>query len=560
MYDRMRADFDALVTFMRVHAPGASHEGALSRGDYARAQFDSFIVNLDGGHFGSLIENVHLAGLPALHEAALAVTGAQADAWPDDKVRAVERLADGMTSCAAGVTTNLSYVARDMTHAGAGMRGKIWQVKDQAVEAMLVSQVNEWFEDHLKFQQDMIRISDLGAADRRRQYAGSEIHHVNAFWDAIADPLGLVKKNDPLHVPMPTVDKEVSAEEIKQWQDRIAARLQPSLIALTIADEILAGYRADVQAAGIGLEGARVAASALADVARNASERLGLPTDDTFNLYRLVSFDEASYHVWDDSSVLALEILSRMDKLGLIVGQAVDHGHWMDPHGNQVYALLVYQDLAWKVEVPAGTGLSSLSWTDADGWEVHALDWRDLHNWSRSQSGGAAIPPQGALRHVIGKTVPVFCRHGFPAEWFTEQDSHRKLRDRLGLGLAEYAAHLEAWCPAQLNILIEECEKKRICLPELFDSYDEQTGKKVLPPVRLVLNCMDRTYYMDSKAVLMHWPSHPVIDSWLRTALRTEGSWVNKLEYGAFKAARRWYRLTHPTAPTEWPSRAGGSA
>lgn len=543
---QMRADVGALAAFIDTHEP--------ARGDYVRQQFSTFLDNLDAGAFSDWGELLYCHGLPALHEATRIVSGDHRVDPMQDKVGAVMRLADGMTVCAPGVMTHLTGAARELALGAGGLREMLWKAKEQAVMQMLQHHVSDWYQDRVRQLRDELALYEPGAeAALQRFYANNEIHFVSALWDEMAERLGLPRKNDPLHVAMP-FDRGIREEAKSLWLDAIRERLKPSAIAMSVAEEVLRAYGQDVQQAGLPLEGLLHAdrTDALADEGRATSERLGLPPSESLNLYNLVAFEGAGYRVRQDASLLAVEILAHMDKLGLISGQPEIEGHWTEQAGGADYTLFVYEALAWKVEgvVDGGQGLD---WTNVDRWTAHPLSLQDLRGWSAAaaQAGKCAIVPQGALLHVIAKTPPEECMRDIPASWVTDQASHQALRDRLGLGLAAYGAYVEHRWPAQLTLLIKECQWYRVTLPTVYESYEQQQGVKTLPPLRLVLDCQDRTYADPCREVLKHWPPHEKIDERLKSCL---GSTT---EFWAFQAARKLYLFTHRrSVPQEWPKAA----
>ncbi|MFC4275039.1 hypothetical protein [Achromobacter aloeverae] len=541
---RICADFDALGAFMDTHAA--------TRADHVRKQFNTFLKNLDSTFFDTLIEGIYGSGAQALHEAACIVEGDHVGIRPEDKIRAIERLADGITVCASGVVANLAAVARDLAHETGGLRGKIWRVKEQAVAEMLQQRTSRWFQKELNQLRDDLSLIPQVEDKLRQLYEGNEIHYVNRLWDEMADSLGLTPRNDPLRVAMP-INKEIPAALKVKWRSSILAALKPSVIALAMADETLAAYRGDVRKSGLDLEGERDGelAAFLADIARAAGERLGLPADDALNVYGLVAFQESRYRVRDDASVLAVELLARMETLGLISGRPVRRGTWSKAPGGPVFDLLVYEDLAWKVE--GGThGANDVEWADIARHDAHPLTLADLRDWSAAQAQrkqAAAIPPQGALRHVIDKTAPDRCAREIPVEWITDTDqaTHRRLRDRLGLELPAYAVYLQHRWPAQLDKLVGECEQQRVDLQELYGAYKRQPGRTVLPPLKLVLACMDLTYTDHCVGVLKHWPADAEID-------RRLGRRLNVFEFAHFKLTRLAYLASHKdSVPQAWP-------
>lgn len=543
---QMRADVGALTAFIDTHEP--------ARGDYVRQQFSTFLENLNAGAFSDWGELLYCHGLPALHEATRIVSGDDRAGQMQDKVGAVMRLADGVTVCAPGVMTHLTGAARELALGAGGLREKLWNAKEQAVMQMLQLHVSNWYQDRVRQLRDELALYQPGAeAALQRFYANNEIHFVSALWNEMADRLGLPRKNDPLHVAMP-FDRGIRDEAKSIWLDSIRKSLKPSAIAMTVAEQVLTAYGQDVQQAGLPLEGLLIAdwSEVLADEGRATSERLGLPASESLNLYNLVAFEGAGFRVRKDASLLAVEILARMDKLGLISGQPEIKGHWTEQAGGADYTLFVYEALAWKVEGVVN-GVQGLDWTNVDRWTAHPLSLQDLREWSAAaaRAGKPAIPPQGALLHVIAKTPPDECMRDIQASWVIDQASHQALRDRLGLGLAAYGAYIEHRWPAQLALLIKECQWYRVTLPTVYESYEQQQGVKTLPPLRLVLDCQDRTYADPCREVLKHWPPHEKIDERLKLCLGSS------TEFWAFQAARKLYLFTHRrSAPQEWPKAA----
>ncbi len=537
---QMRTDVAALVAFIGTHEP--------SRADHVSNQFNTFFENLDAGAFGDLVDTIYRHGLPALHEAALMVSGDSAAIGPDDKARAIMQLADGVTVCAPGVTANLAGAARDLALGAGGLREKVWKAKEQMVEQMLQGHLSGWYQRHIRHQRDQHRLLGDRESELQAFYRNNEIHFVSEIWDWMADRLGLPEKKDPLCVSMPFAGGQVPEDFKTDWLESIRDSLKPSVIAMTLAEEMLSMYQKDVQKAGMGLEGQLDPDTVrlLADVARATSERLGFPADQSLNLYSLVAIEDTGYRVRCDPAPLAVEILARMDKLGLIAGQPVDQGRWTEKPGGPVFTLFVYEELAWKVEGFVNP-LQRLEWRNVDRWEAQPVILKDLHDWSEAQKEAPAIPPEGALRHVIAKTLPDVCLHEIPNAWVTENATHQALRDQLGLGLAAYASHIEPRWPAQLNRLIKECKRDDVQLPALYESYMQAPGAKVLPPIRLVMDCYDRTCHAHRLQVLKHWPSHPVIDRWLRSRMKL-------VEWVAFTTKRFGYLGSHKWAPIEWPT------
>jgi len=557
----VRADVGALVAFIDAHEP--------ARGDWVRQQFDIFLENLDAGAFSRLDELLYRYGLPALHEATQLVSGdSTVNCTPmalQDKVQAVLRLADGVTVCAPGVTSNLASAARDLALGTGRLREKIWQAKEQAVAQQLQMRVSDWYRDRVSQLRDELALFQPGAEAALQQFhANNEIHLVNDLWNEMADQLGLPRKDDPLRVAMP-FDQSIREVEKSEWRESIRNSLKPSAIAMTIAEEMLRAYKEDVLQAGLPLKGPRDSGleKALAATGRATSERFGLPASEALNLYNLVAFEGANYRVMKDAAPLAVEILARMDKLGLISGQPQNKGHWTEQPSGSDYTLFVYEELAWKVE-GCGHALQGMAWTDAGRWSALPVILKDLRDWSEANAnasasaGAPAIPPQGALRHVIGKTLPDVCLHEIPASWVTDQTTHQALRDRLGLGLSAYATYIEHRWPAQLTALVNECVRNRVTLPTLFRSYEQQPGVKVLPPRRLVLACQDLTYADPCVAVLKHWPPDADIDFRLKLCLGSSAG--SRLEFAGFQLARRAYLFTHRRSiPQEWPKPPGST-
>jgi len=537
---QMRADVAALVGFIGTHEP--------TRADHVNNQFNTFFENLDAGAFGDLVDTIYRHGLPALHEAALMVSGDSATIGPDDKARAIMQLADGVTVCAPGVTANLAGAARDLALGAGGLRKKIWQAKEQMVEQLLQGHLSRWYQDHVRHQRDQHMLSGDRESELQAFYRNNEIHFVDEIWDWMADRLGLPerKEKDPLRVSMPFAGGQVPEEFKSDWLDSIRDSLKPSVIAMTLAEEMLTSYQADLQQAGMHLKGQLDAKALrlLGDVARATSERFGFPADESLSLYGLIDFEDTEYRVKQDAASLAVDILARMDKLGLIVGQPVQYGRWTEKPEGPVFTLFVYEELAWKVEGFVNP-LQRLEWTNAAHWEAQPVILKDLRAWSEAQAQAPTTPPEGALRHVITKTLPDVCLHEIPDSWVTEEATHRTLRNQMGLGLAAYASHIEHRWPAQLNRLIKECERADVQLPALYESYMQAPGKKVLPPVKLVLDCYGRTCFDHRLQVLKHWPSHPVIDRRLRSRMEL---W----EWVAFKVRRLGYLATHESAPIAW--------
>ena len=142
------------------------------------------------------------------------------------KMDAIGTLAPHMTMCSGAIMTAMQAGVSSLTHGIGGLRGATQLKKIELIEATIL--------DHVQQVHDY--------------RSGNEVHFVNAYYNVVAEKLGVPERNDLFSG---IAHPEISNEHFGVCLQAVTAKLQPLDIARAIAEDYLGRMRLAVEAAGV---------------------------------------------------------------------------------------------------------------------------------------------------------------------------------------------------------------------------------------------------------------------------------------------------------------------
>ncbi|HTK02380.1 MAG TPA: hypothetical protein VL522_22335 [Bordetella sp.] len=290
---------------------------------------------------------------------------------PDHQRTAIRDLSQGVTVCAAATVSNLIAADRDLALSTGGMRGKLWQVKEDTVRNVLQELESQYFRGG-------------------RAYRSTEIHFVNRAWNYMADAVGLKPIPDPM---VPDIDPDLLA----LWQDKVLDALSPDRLARKIAEDCLSEFRSrtvfDPESSSVPCDQAQT--ELLNMVLTDLLPDLGV-TGSELNLHAFVQVDDDGqrYHVRDDPSLIALALLKVMNADHLLADTPVRVADIGEREGAHIALYSYGADLMWRLR-------QSVATAGAPAWEAHddvdTIDQAELRAWLETQGPDAAPLPQAVV-------------------------------------------------------------------------------------------------------------------------------------------------------------------
>jgi len=138
------------------------------------------------------------------------------------RIDAVVALAPRLDVCAGGILSDLQGTIAALKSANCGLKGIAYRWKKQMMEALIL--------EHVKAHHVYL--------------VGEEIHYINAYYNELADLMGMQKALDPLvdelmERNLNTEEKEITPEKLEACRDHLIKRLKlkPTQLAASIADE-----------------------------------------------------------------------------------------------------------------------------------------------------------------------------------------------------------------------------------------------------------------------------------------------------------------------------------
>lgn len=434
--EEMRAQLSFLAAFCRQHQVPEAETIASSLDTFFRHRFD------EAHYFSTRSSIVDSRGKQSLDEFCWMI---RHDAIGlNTKLAAIRNLALGVTECADGAVSNLVSAARKLALAVGGIRGTLWNIKEETARDTLLAVTQESF------------------ACRPDYHPGNEIHYVTTAWNSLAGWYGF--ESDPDGITMP------EAQEfgfLALCAERLRAALVPDRIALSLAETCQARFNAAMAPdAGSGvLAWTPALQDAMLETLRDIGQAFGLTWEDEDRLdagtqqwsrresdLRLGSFlamdqdgDTCACRLRPDPSLIAMDLLRTMADLGLL--QEGDYprnqGAWMAENGTRA-ALFVYGELCWVAHARSKDAFQAPLW-QGKGLEIELATLVDLRRWQDARLDKSRVPPSAAIGQVIRVEEPA--RLGeMPISWLNDTACAEAFL--LRLGQARAVAYLAAHAPA----------------------------------------------------------------------------------------------------------------
>ncbi|ARP84005.1 hypothetical protein CAL12_26445 [Bordetella genomosp. 8] len=355
----------------------------------------------------------------------------------DVKKAAIRNLALGITECADGAVSNLVSAARKLALAAGGVRGTLWEIKEQAARDTLLGAVQEYF------------------GRRPGYHPGNEIHYVTTAWNSLAGGYGFDADPDGTRMP--------EAQEYKFLHicvDRLGTALTPDRLALTLAETCLARFNEYLPAHrdSSWVSWTPTVQDAFMDKLRQIGGDCGLTWEDGESLdadtqtwrhresdLRLRSFvrlqqldDACTYLPRTDASLIALDILRTMAELRLLRAgnQPRNYGEWIEADGTRA-ALFAYGQLAWVARAETSAAFAAPLW-NATAVDIELATLPDLMRWRDARLDDSHLPPRPALTQAIVNTDTAHLAR-MPIRWVNDPDCAERFLTRLGEhGTAQY--------------------------------------------------------------------------------------------------------------------------
>lgn len=428
--EEVRERLAFLVAFCRRHG--------MPDADAIQKNFDIFFAHrFDEYHyFDTRAGIVDSVGKRSLDEFCALILNEAADL--DRRKSAIRNLAQGVTLCADGAVSNLVSAACTLAKTIGGIRGKLWELKEETARGVLRELLDERF-------------------GHEENYQGNEIHFVHTVWNILADQFGLKKVPDGITMAETTGD-----DFLALCAAGISAALTPDRLALLIAEACQARLHsgfADARTppAGPWTAGTEAAVAAMLE---EIGDEFGLTSTDGLELgddgetptlrasdLRMKSFfqlDENNgaytYALRAEPSLIALDVLRNFGDRRLLQTQTYpcNGGEWVDEAGMRA-ALFLYGELAWVVRIHAGASFGDPVWNSADT-QIEPVTEPDLRLWHATRTS-EAHPPAAAIRHAIRATAASQLAR-MPARWLTDAPDLQRLLRRLGTDAGrDYLAH-----------------------------------------------------------------------------------------------------------------------
>ncbi len=164
--EQVRASVSFLVEFCRQHDMLDAHTIEENFNVFLSHRFE------DAHYFDTRAEMVDAIGKRSLDEFCSMIRNEAID--EGKRTAAIRDLSYGMTLCADGAVSNLVSAACMLAKSAGGIRGKLWELKEETAV-------------HVLRQLTAQRYGDAN------NYRGNEIHYVNTVWNILADQFGLQK-------------------------------------------------------------------------------------------------------------------------------------------------------------------------------------------------------------------------------------------------------------------------------------------------------------------------------------------------------------------------------
>ncbi|OZI20845.1 hypothetical protein CAL26_25600 [Bordetella genomosp. 9] len=421
--EEMRTGLAFLADFCRRHRLPDAEGIAANLDTFFRHRFD------DPHYFSTRAGIVDSRGKQSLDEFCWMIRHDTMDL--DVKKAAVRDLAMGITECADGAVSNLVSAARKLALAAGGVRGTLWEIKEQAARDTLLGAVQEYF------------------ARQPGYHPGNEIHYVTTAWNSLAGGFGFDPDPDGTRMP--------DAQDCKFLHicgQRLGLALTPDRLALTLAETCLARFNESLPTHRDPPAASWTPAvqEAFMDKLRQIGGDCGLTWEDGERLdadtqtwrhresdLRLRSFvklrqrdDACTYLPRTDASLIALDILRAMAALRLLPAgnQPKNYGEWIEADGTRG-ALFAYGQLAWIARADASAAFAPPLW-DATAVDIELSTLRDLLRWRDTSLGDdRPLPPRPALLQSIRNTDAARLAR-MPIQWVNDPDCAEPFLARLG--------------------------------------------------------------------------------------------------------------------------------
>ncbi len=207
---------DRVVNFARQNANGV--EPALSErsiddisGNFSKLK--NHISNSDVDFFGPHKEMIYGPGKEMFHELDDLL---QNEKIPLQKrLNAIKVMAPVMGLCSGGVLTALQEAVSSLKHSTAGIKSAAYRTKVQMMESLISEHVHE---THRGYQ------------------SGDEVHFVNAYFNYIAQDMGVPPRLDEF---ARIVERQIATSEFEMCREMVLAKLNPNVLTKAMADDYL---------------------------------------------------------------------------------------------------------------------------------------------------------------------------------------------------------------------------------------------------------------------------------------------------------------------------------